>query len=284
MLFARPRLLPGLPDCADDMSTDQAKRSGALSAGRNRNPGGGKRAGRGQITLARALSKFGISSRSQARTIVHAGRVAVNGRVVRVPDAWVDPGVDRIDLDGKPIRRRRLVYLMMNKPRGIVTTRSDERGRRTVYDLLPEGREWLFPVGRLDKDSAGLLLLTNDSRFGERLTSPRGNVAKTYSVDIDRPLDDASRRAMESGLVLPDGTRCLPVHVVTDRSNPKKFTIALKEGKNRQIRRMCETLGFAVLDLVRISVGDVKLGSLAEGFVRPLTPAELASLRPEREA
>jgi pseudouridine synthase len=166
---------------------------------------------------------------------------------------------------------------MMHKPRGVVTTRSDERGRRTVYDLLPKSLPRVFPLGRLDKDSSGLLLFTNDTRFGERITNPLGMTPKCYSVELDRPLREKDRAAFARGLRLEDGTRCRPARVEHGGA-PASYLITITEGKNRQVRRMCASLGYAVRVLERVGIGTVRLGSLPEGGVRSLTPGEVTSL------
>jgi 23S rRNA pseudouridine2605 synthase len=237
-----------------------------------------KRIGKNQVTLARALSKFGIASRKQSADLIKEGRVSVNARVVRSPDLWVDPKIDKLTVDGKSIRREKLVYFVMNKPTGVVTTRSDELGRKTVYDLLPDDSRWLFPVGRLDKDTSGLLLFTNDTRFGDKVTNPLSKVSKTYAVEIDKLLRPEALKKMEATFVLNDGEVLKPAKVKLDKSNQRSFSITIVEGKNRQIRRMCEELGYAVRRLCRLSIGSIRLGSLREGEFRPLTEAERSSV------
>lgn len=237
-----------------------------------------RRQGKHQITLARALSKLGLASRSQARNLIRTGRISVNNSPVRSPDLWVDLRVDRVKFDGKPLKRRELVYLALNKPAGVVTTRSDERGRATVYDLLPESYRRLFPVGRLDKETSGLLLLTNDTVFGERVTNPLEKIPKTYRVTLDMPLALADQKAMESPLVLPSGAKLLPAEVSRPTHDPSTFEITIWEGKNRQIRKVCEMRGYRVLALTRLSIGRIRLGNLGEGKIRPLSDEERLSI------
>ncbi len=200
--------------------------------------------------------------------------MSINGKEVRSPDLWINPKHDRICLDGNPIKPKDFVYLAMNKPAGIVTTRADERGRSTVYDFLPASHRWVFPVGRLDKETSGLLLFTNDTRFGDRVTSPLESIPKTYLLSLDRPLSQGELELMESGMRLPDGTLLLPAHISVDPAHPKTLTIVIHEGKNRQVRRMCEAVGVRARALHRLSIGPIKLGALGEGAVRPLTEKE----------
>jgi 23S rRNA pseudouridine2605 synthase len=232
-----------------------------------------------RVTLARAISKFGVASREQARGLIGAGRVRVNGRTSRSAEVWVDPRSDEISLDGHRIHPQRRVYFALHKPAGFVTTRADEAGRATVYDLLPETLPWVFPVGRLDKQTSGLLLLTNDTKFGERVSGPGQNVPKTYLVGLDRALSPSDVAEIRSGLSLPGGTRYRPATVEGARDDPGACRVVLTEGKNRQIRRMFDALGYTVLRLHRVSIGPVWIGTLPEGHIRPLTRAEILSLQ-----
>jgi pseudouridine synthase len=234
----------------------------------------GKRTAKSQITLSRALSKFGRASRSRARILIRQGQVTLNGRRITSPEIWVDPRVDKIVVAGEPLRQQARVYLALHKPAGVVTTRSDERGRKTVYDLLPEEQGWLFPVGRLDQDTSGLLLMTNDTQFGERVTSPLSKIPKTYETLLDRPLAVVDKHRMESRFRLSDGETLLPAAVEISPVVERQCTITISEGKNRQIRRMCATLGYKVVALKRISIGPVRLGGLGEGEFRALTEEE----------
>lgn len=236
-----------------------------------------RRLEKSQITLARALSKLGVASRKQAAGLILSGRVGVSGKIVRSPSLWIDPKQDKVTVDGKALRRQPLVYLVMNKPAGIVTTRSDELGRKTVYDLLPGDTRWLFPVGRLDKDTSGLLLFTNDTRFGEAVTNPLTRLPKTYAVEVDKPLRPDDHKLMESTFVLNDGTVLKPAKVIVEK-NLRTFRMTIVEGKNRQIRRVCEELGYEVRSLRRVSIGSIRLGGLGEGKLRPLTEAERSSI------
>jgi 23S rRNA pseudouridine2605 synthase len=246
----------------------------------SRGAGGPRRPNGAVVSLPRALSKLGFCSRTQAEALIMEGRVRVDGRVVRNATARVDPGRARISVDGRPVVAERKVYLMLNKPRGLVTTRDDPQERATVYDCL-EGIELPFvaPVGRLDKASEGLLLMTNDTRWAQRVLDPASNVEKVYHVQIDRMPDDAMLARLQAGMVL-DGERLVAKSASLLRAGARKawLEIVLSEGRNRQIRRLLDAVDAEVLRLVRIDVGGVRLGDLPRGAVRHLTPAEKAML------
>lgn len=230
-------------------------------------------------TLERVLSKAGLGSRVDARRWVKTGRVQVNGRVVRDPDHWIDLERDRVAFDGKPLRQRQPIYLLLHKPTGYLTTYRDPQGRPTVYDLIREVRTFVSPVGRLDLDTSGLLLMTNDNQFAERVTNPASHVPKTYLVKASTLLTDAQLQRLGEGIELSDGpTRPARVVRVRDSATCTKFEITLTEGRNRQVRRMVEALGAKVLKLVRVRIGAIRIGALQIGRWRELTREEVRTL------
>jgi 23S rRNA pseudouridine2605 synthase len=232
-------------------------------------------------TLERVISKAGLGSRTEARRWVHQGRVQVNGKVIENPDAWIDLGRDRVRFDGKPLQARERVYVLLYKPTGYITTYKDPEGRPTVYDLLAEDiRTFLSPVGRLDLDTSGLLLMTNDTQFAERVTNPDSHVPKTYLVKSSKVLSDGQLQQLRDGISLSDGpTRPATVVRLRDSGKYTHFEITLTEGRNRQVRRMVEALDAAVLKLVRVQVGSLRIGSLQIGRWRHLSASEIEALR-----
>lgn len=222
---------------------------------------------------------MGYCSRSRATELIKENRVKVNGRLRRDPEFSVRVPADRIEVDGSPVKRQPFTYLMMNKPRGLVTTASDEKGRDTIYSLLEKGGPWVAPVGRLDKASEGLLLLTNDSDWAARITDPASHVDKTYHVQIDRVADDVLVAKLADGCI-SDGEhlRAKRVRLLRHGQRNSWLEMTLDEGKNRQIRRMLEVLEVRVLQLVRVSTGPLELDDLKKGAVRPLTEEEKRSL------
>ncbi|AJC80872.1 ribosomal large subunit pseudouridine synthase B [Rhizobium etli bv. phaseoli str. IE4803] len=233
-----------------------------------------------RVTLPRALSKLGYCSRTQAERLIAEGRVSVDGRTVNDPSAWVDLVTAEIRVDGLVIAAEAKIYLMLNKPRGLVTTRHDPEGRPTVYDCLKDFEiPHLSPVGRLDKASEGLLLFTNDTEFAQILLDPITHVTKTYHVQIDRIMDDEAIAAMTSG-IRHDGELLTATAVRRLRQGDRNswIEVELDEGRNRQIRRMLEALGTECLRLVRVAIGGLELGELPKGAVRALTAAELQAL------
>jgi pseudouridine synthase len=231
-------------------------------------------------TLERVLSKAGLGSRTEARRWVGQGRVKVNGRVEGNPNRWVDLERDQVTVDDKPLAAAEPVYLLLNKPAGYLTTYDDPEKRKTIYDLLPGRDRYLFPVGRLDLDTSGLLILTNDTAFAERLTNPAYHVPKTYVVKASRHLSDADLDALRSGVELRDGpTRPAAVERLREPGGKTVFSITITEGRNRQIRRMVEAVGAKVVSLQRVSIGSIVLGDLPEGSVRPLTGEEVLALQ-----
>lgn len=230
----------------------------------------------GRTGLARALSKLGYCSRSSAAKLISAGQVRVNGRVVRDAEAPVSTSADAILVDGHKVRTARKIYLMMNKPRGIVTSAQDEKGRDTVYSLLPECRHWSAPVGRLDKASEGLLLFTNNSQWAARITSPETHLDKTYHVQIGTVADEGLIEQLTAGVTSAEGNLLKAKRGAIVRRGEKNcwLEIVLDEGKNRHIRRMLSALGIEVLRLVRIAIGPLELGDLPKGAVRELTNEE----------
>jgi 23S rRNA pseudouridine2605 synthase len=264
-----------------------------------------------RVGLARALSKLGYCSRSQAEPLIWAGAVQLNGVTKRNPEAPVLFNHDRIEVRGEPVAAAQKLYLMMNKPRGLVTTAADEKGRPTVYAKLSGKSPWVGPVGRLDKASEGLLLLTNDPEWAAKITAPASHLPKIYHVQVAGVHDDDLTHTLVKGLVVASGeflqvkdARVLrrgkhrgdtkacgaeQVYVAPGFSpasacstpQPQRTTwlaIILEEGKNRHIRRMFEKLGIEVLRVVRVSIGPVELGDLAKGAVRPLSPAEKSAV------
>ncbi|WP_244480405.1 pseudouridine synthase [Rhizobium sp. Root1220] len=234
-----------------------------------------------RVTLPRALSKLGYCSRTQAERLIGDGRVTVDGRTVTDISAWVDLEGSSIKVDGIGVVAEAKVYLMLNKPRGLVTTRDDPEGRPTVYDCL-KGFDvrHLSSVGRLDKASEGLLLFTNDTQFAQTLLDPLTHVTKTYHVQVDRIVDAAMLAEMAYG-VRHDGEMLKATSAKLLRSGDRNswIEVELDEGRNRQIRRMLEALGAECLRLVRVAIGGLELGELPKGTVRALTGAELKDLR-----
>ena len=233
-----------------------------------------------RVSLARALSKLGYCSRSEARRLVQGGGVRVNGTAQANPDYRVDMDRDLIEVEGARLRAAERVYLMLNKPAGVVTTASDERGRRTVYDCLGGADlPWVGPVGRLDLASAGLLLLTNDTRWADRILDPERHVDKTYHVVVDRALEDGEVRRLVEGI--EDAGELLAarsVRALREDEAGAWLEIVLDEGKNRQIRRMLDGVGADVRRLVRVAIGSVRLGDLPDGAYRHLSADEVAAL------
>jgi 23S rRNA pseudouridine2605 synthase len=230
-----------------------------------------------KVGLARALSKLGYCSRSNAAELIRAGRVRLNGVIRRDPETPVADVRDEISVDGQSVEAQPRIYLMLNKPRGVVTTAADEQGRETVYALLKEtDMPWLAPVGRLDKASEGLLLLTNDSEWGARIAAPETHLEKTYHVQIGNVVDDEFLRKLLRGVRSSDGEvlRASRARYLRGGKTNSWLEIILDEGKNRQIRRMMEAMGVEVLRLVRVAIGPLQLGDLAKGVHRRLTPEE----------
>ena len=233
------------------------------------------------MSLARALSKLGLCSRSQAEQAVRDGRVRVNGRRATDSSRRVIPESDVITLDGTAATVAERAYVMLNKPRGLITTRSDPRGRETVYSCLESAElPFLGPVGRLDQASEGLLLFSNDTQWANAISAPASHVRKTYHVQIDQVPDDAMLGALQRGVTDAGGEVLNAVRVEVLRSGAKHgwLLIELDEGRNRQIRRMLEAIDVAVLRLVRVAIGSLELGALAKGAWRHLTAAEVAAL------
>ena len=229
---------------------------------------------------------MGYCSRSQAAVLIRAGRVTVNERIVRDPERPARMPQDRIEVDGSPLDKQPAIYLIMNKPRGVVTTASDEKRRETVYDLLEPGLPWVGPVGRLDKASEGLLLLTNDPEWAARVTEPVSHLDKKYHVQVDCVADDDLLARITRGCAVNsvagdifegntgEHLRAKAARLLRHGDKNSWLEINLDEGKNRQIRRLLEAQGVRVLRLVRVSIGPLELGDLKKGSVRPLTEVE----------
>jgi 23S rRNA pseudouridine2605 synthase len=231
-------------------------------------------------TLERVLSKAGLGSRSEARSWTGAGRVRVNGRVVQNPDHWIDLERDKVTLDGKPVRAQERVYLLLYKPAGYVTTHKDPEGRPTVYDLIGDAGVWVVPVGRLDLETSGLLILTNDTQFAERLMNPDYKVPKTYEVKAADLLREEQLERLRRGVELSDGsTRPAIVKRLRDTGRYTHLEMTITEGRNRQVRRMLEAVDSKVLKLVRTAIGPVRIGDLSIGKWRAMTAREVEELR-----
>jgi 23S rRNA pseudouridine2605 synthase len=234
------------------------------------------------VGLARAISKMGYCSRRRAEDAIRAGRVRVNGAVRRNVEAPVHLGKDRVEIDGQEIKKAESIYLMLNKPRGIMTTASDELGRETIYSFLQNYTDgslhWVTPVGRLDKASEGLLLITNDSEWAAKITAPESHVDKTYHVQIAQQATPAMIEKLQQGFTVKDGEFLQVKSASVVRSGKRNcwLEIILDEGRNRHIRRMFETIGVGVLRLIRVAIGALKLGDLPKGKVRALSEEERA--------
>jgi 23S rRNA pseudouridine2605 synthase len=233
------------------------------------------------ITLDRVLSRFGLASRQEALDAIHRGRLKVNGRVVREPEFWVRPGEDALHLDGRRLKPAPKTYLLFYKPQGVITSHGDPGGRKTVYECLGDVGKWVFPVGRLDKDSSGLLLMTNDTRFADFVANPQSRVPKTYRAKVSGLLSDEIIGRLQTGIEMKRGDWAKPraVRRLEDRGQHTWLEVVLTEGKNREIRRMIEAVGFKVLKLVRTGIGPLTLEGLEIGKWRKLTAAEMAALR-----
>jgi 23S rRNA pseudouridine2605 synthase len=239
-----------------------------------------------QQALIKLLAAAGIGSRRQLATIIKRGGVKVNGETAENFIMPVDTQKDTVTLDGKPVvlNSEKLLYLMLNKPKGIVSTTEDEHGGTTIFEIIPAKYRAvrLYPVGRLDKDSIGLMLITNDGEMTFNLTHPRFQHEKEYLVQIEKPLNPEQKMNLERGVDLSDG-RTSPAKIKAVKSPPFNYSITITEGKKRQIRRMFASLNFPVLELKRIRIGSLLLGNLPEGQTRELTAEEIRALKTKRK-
>ena len=235
------------------------------------------------MRIHKALADNGIASRRAAEKMIEEGRVTVNGRKAIIGQD-INPARDIIHIDGERVyfeRKQTKYYIMLNKPRGYVTTMSDELGRRCVAELVEDVNARVYPIGRLDKDSEGLLLLTNDGDFANMIMHPSHHISKTYRVTVRPEVSEDQLIELSTGVTLDDGTVTMPAQVQVDDKSEGRTVLRMTifEGKNRQIRRMCEALGLEVARLRRVSVGPVKLGMLQPGKWRELTPTEVGAIR-----
>ena len=235
------------------------------------------------IRLQKMLADCGVASRRKSEELIRAGRVRVNGRVAQIGDK-VDPYSDKVYVGKRRVTgtaKPKLRYIMVNKPRGVLTTMSDERGRRCVADLIRDIDERLYPVGRLDRDSEGMLLMTNDGEFANHVMHPKKHVNKVYRVTVRPDINDAQVSKLSTGVVI-DGRKTAPaqIRVVSrDKDNGRcVLEVVIREGRNRQIRKMCAAVGLEVARLKRIAIGGVKLGGLRSGMYRDLTDIEVRKL------
>ena len=232
------------------------------------------------MRLHKFLAVCGVASRRSAEKLVAAGRVSVNGNVVSNVRRGVDPETDDIRLDGKRVEPQSKVYIMLNKPRGYLTTMYDPQGRRAVSELVENVPQRVFPVGRLDKDTEGLLLMTNDGEVAYRLTHPKFEIKKTYHAVVSGVVTEESLDKVRAGVQLSDGvTSPAEVRVLSHQGNSTSVEICITEGKKRQIRRMCSAVGHEVIELKRVATAGVVLGDVAPGKWRYLTPEEISQLR-----
>lgn len=239
-------------------------------------------AAEGPVRLQKFMAACGVASRRRCEELIAEGRVRVNGALVTEPGTRVTPGSDRVTLDGAPVEPRSsgLVYYMFHKPRGCVVTARDPQGRPTIYDFLDSIPERVVPVGRLDLDSEGLLILTNDGELTHRLMHPRYGVEKEYHVLTEEPVDEEAVRALREGVEI-EGGRTGPARVRVLSENRKRLSLTITEGRKRQVRQMIAAVGGHVVRLRRVREGRLKLGSLPPGQVRPLSRREVQQLRRE---
>ncbi len=231
-----------------------------------------------EMTLDRTLSRFGLASRSAAREAIVSGLVKLNGRVVRDPGIWVNPRNDAIHVQGNRLRQSRRVYILFYKPKGVITSHGDPEGRKTIYDCLGKDVPWVSPVGRLDKDTSGLILLTNDTDFANHVTAPASKIPKTYLVKANTLISEDQLTSMAEGLQLDRGDWSRPQSVrrIEDRGKYSWLEIVLTEGKNREVRRLMEAAGLKVLKLVRTRIGPCSLEGLQPGKWRDLLRPEIS--------
>lgn len=232
------------------------------------------------VRLNKYLSSIGIASRRKVEEMILQGRIKVNGDLVKDLGRKVDPQKDEILVDGQTIHGRiKFVYLVLNKPKGIVSTVSDELDRKTVLDLV-DTETRVYPVGRLDQDSSGLILLTNDGELTQKLTHPKFHISKSYEVLLQGKVDEWQLNKLKNGVVLKDGkTAPADVKILKEKDNRTLLEITIYEGKNRQIRRMCAAIQLQLLELKRTAIGPIKLGILEVGKYRELTSDEIKLLK-----
>jgi 23S rRNA pseudouridine2605 synthase len=233
----------------------------------------------GKVRLNRFLAMAGVCSRRAADGVIAGGRVQVNGTVMRELGVRVDPKVDEVAVDGKPLQKERPVYVLFNKPAGVVCTNARHEQKKKAIDFLPQVRGRVYTVGRLDMDSEGLILLTNDGDFAMKMTHPRFGVPKIYSVEIRGRLDQTALHKARGGVWLSEGPTT-GMRIKVESANPRRtfMKVLLREGRNREIRRVFAKLGFPVTSLKRIRIGDLTLHGLGEGKWRHLLPEEVRGL------
>lgn len=239
-------------------------------------------ANKNEVRLQKFMAEQGVDSRRKCEELIAAGKVRVNGHVAQLGDK-VNPYKDLVTIGKKKLnmnlKKRKMVYIMLHKPRGYLTTVSDERGRKTVMDLIPDVNERIYPVGRLDKDSEGLLILTNDGSFTHAMTHPSHEFAKVYRVTVHPAITDEALDKLRHGIEI-DGRMTAPceVTILAQEEGRVVLEFVLHEGRNRQIRKMCETVGLEVARLKRTAVGSLKLGMLGQGKYRELSEQEIKKL------
>ena len=228
------------------------------------------------MRINKFLSTCGVASRRKAEDIILAGRISVNGKVITELSTDIDENNDRVFLDGKRVQyTSNYIYLMLYKPKGCITSLSDEKGRKTVMDFIPEKyRPYVKPVGRLDYDSEGLLLFTNDGDFAKEITSPASKIKKHYIVKIEGNITRAETLKLSRGVELDENTKTAPamIKVLEEGKDKTKLEVVIQEGKNREIRRMFESIGKNVVFLKRTQIGMLRLGGLPRGTTKPFDP------------